>query len=186
MRVLVLLTVALCVACQTPGYTTAGVSWFHPELDRTGELDGGPLVTFGGGLKAGNLPGGRLANPLSESEPDERRGTYLEAFGGYGNNIDEIDVALLGAGARFRMGSQGQWSLRAGAAYANVDSGGNHLVGPYLGVGYDFYLNDDKTLSIAPELMLYGLFDNDDSFVAGSAGISLTYHWGGNKKNNKR
>jgi hypothetical protein len=155
------------------------VSWFHPELDRTGELDGGPLVTFGGGLKAESLLRGRLDNPLRESEPDERRGLYLEAFGGYGNDIDELEIALLGAGVRFRTGSKGQWSLRAGAAYASVDSGGNELGGPYLGVGYDFYLNEEKTLSIAPEVMLYGFFDSDDNYVSGSVGISLTYHWGG-------
>jgi len=182
MRWIVMFVCALCVACQTPGFTSAGVSWMHPELDRMNDLDGGPVAIVGGGFKASELTGDRFENPIHASDAAERRGVYLEAFAGYGDDIDEASLALLGAGTRVRFGSEGQWFVRAGGAYANVDSGGNELGGPYVGVGYDFYLNDAHTVSLTPDLTFYGLFDSDDFYPAGSAGISLTWFWGSSRK----
>lgn len=179
MRVVGLLIVVVCAACQAPGYGSAGASWFHPDLGHTGETDGELLTTAAVAFKSDIGYGGRFTNPVPADAPEDRRGLYLEGFTAYGADVLGSDFAMIGAGPRLRFGSRGQCSLRGGLVYARANGGETDLGGPYVGVGYDIYLNEAQTWSFTPEATLYGLFGTDDESLACSAGISLTYHWSG-------
>ncbi len=126
---------------------------------------------------------------------DDAHATYLE---GWIHEIPEFEdsgirVTTTGLGLRTPLtysgfGKKTRYTdtyLRIGGLYQRLE-GGSDGWGGYAGIGHDFYLDKARTWSLAPEILVGGVFhDDSEENVYASAGLSLTYHFGGKSKKQK-
>ncbi|MCZ6570197.1 MAG: hypothetical protein O7B23_08575 [Deltaproteobacteria bacterium] len=176
-----------CAGCQSAnsgeplgGFIFAGADYYHEDLEETGDLDGGVLGRVGGGVV---LKEGKEAT------------SSIEGWVAIGELDDTIDLVQVALGGRWNMGERRQHFFRTGIAYHDLDFNNGITadgIGVYVGYGYEIFLNKEETWSIAPEVILHlynlevpvggGFTVISDDLLAGSIGLTLTYHFGRKKK----
>ena len=186
MRVFCLVAAVVLVGCaHHPAFVSGGVQYAWPAADEDTDL-AEVASSIGGGVS------------LSEND-DRARATYLEGWVQQIPDIEDsgIDVTTAGVGLRLPLiysgyGKKTRYTdtyVRFGGLYQHFEGGSDDGWGGYVGIGHDFYLDKARTWSLAPEIIVGGLFfdtdEGSESNVYASAGLSLTYHFGGKSKKQK-
>ena len=182
MRVFCLVAAVVLVGCaHQPQFGSLGVQYAWPAADEdTSIADVASSVGYGVSLVDNH---------------DDAYPTYLE---GWIHQIPELEdsgirVTTAGLGLRTPLtysgfGKKTRYAdtyLRFGGLYQRFE-GGSDGWGGYAGIGHDFYIDTARTWSLAPEILVGGVFhDDSEENVYASAGLSLTYHFGGKSKKQK-
>jgi hypothetical protein len=172
MRRAILLAALVLASCRT-GFHGVSVGVLEPETSAL--IDVSTQASFGyfGGQKVVTFPGG-----------------VSGAVEGFTNlsvgSEDEIFSVGLGWRTTVPVNRSARLHVSAGVALHNLDV----LIegwGPYLAFGVDWFLDEARTLSLGPEVMLsywkgdlvLGLGDLDEEIVTSRVALNLTWTIGG-------
>ena len=178
-----LVAAVVLIGCAHGGFVTGGIQNVWPALDEDVDLAG----------VAGSIGGGVA---LRGAGGDDSHPTYLEGWFQRGEVSSPGligNVTTAGVGVRFSLADEGigrrsRYSdlyFRFGSLYQHGE-GGKDGWGGYAGMWYNIYINEARTLSVAPEILVGGLFRDGTggtlTNLHAAAGVTLIWRFGGSSK----
>lgn len=194
MRIVLLTALAVTTGCYG-GFFSGGAGWHQPSIDENPDnaITGGLVYQAAGGIGFAE---------------DKESWAGFEGWAQFGDTIDigdltvgnvttdiETELLMVGVGVRGLIGENRRLYARLGGTWEDL-SGGDlpddfaTSLGIYAGLGYQFYLDSGRHLSIAPEFMLHAQWRDfedalgapSDHVFAATGSVVLTYHFGGSKR----